>query len=162
MGMGRILALDFGTRRVGAALSDPRWRIATPLEVHERRSPDLDARHYRALVEDEGVERLVVGLPVHTSGREGESAALARAWGDWLARATGLPVVFLDERYTTSEAEHALRAQGLNKRDRQARRDMVAAQILLQAYLDAGAPLEIPAASALDDPPNTDRETPDP
>ena len=83
--MGRILALDFGLRRVGGAISDPGRVIASPLEVYERRNDDLDARHYRELVREHEVERIVVGLPVHTSGREGQLAVLARKWGSWLA-----------------------------------------------------------------------------
>jgi len=136
----RILGLDFGTRRVGAALSDPRRLIATPLEVYERRSPDRDARHYRELVEDEGIDRIVVGLPLHTGGGEGESATLARQWGAWIARETGLTVIFFDERYTTSDAEELLKSQGLRLKDRKAKRDMLAARLLLQNYLDAGCP----------------------
>lgn len=149
--MSRILGLDFGTRRVGAALSDPRRLIATPLEVYERRSPERDAQHYRALVDDEGVDRIVVGLPLHTGGGEGESAALAREWGEWIGRVTGLPVVYFDERYTTSDAEDVLKAQGLRLKDRKARRDMLAARLLLQNYLDAGCPETERPALPIDD-----------
>jgi len=138
--LSRILGLDFGTRRVGAALSDPRRPIATPLEVYERRSPDRDARHYRELIEAEGVGRIVVGLPLHTGGGEGESARLAREWGAWVGGVTGLLVIFFDERYTTSDAEDVLKSQGLRLKDRKARRDMLAARLLLQNYLDAGCP----------------------
>jgi putative Holliday junction resolvase len=138
--MGRILSIDFGLRRVGAALSDPRRQIATPLEVYERRTESLDARHYRELFEEEGVERVVIGLPLHTGGGESDLSRAARAWGAWLASATGRPVVFFDERYTTVSAEQLMRDAGLKALDRKARRDMVAAQLLLQAYLDAGCP----------------------
>ena len=71
---GRVLALDFGTKRVGAALSDSTWSIATPLETYVRQAPEADARHYRRLADEEGVERVVVGLPVHLSGRLGQTA----------------------------------------------------------------------------------------
>lgn len=151
--MGRILGLDFGTRRVGAALSDPRRLIATPLAVYERRDPARDAGHYQRLVADEGVDRIVIGLPVHTGGGESDLSRQARAWGAWLAGATGLPVTFFDERYTSVDADDLMRSQGLRLRDRKARRDMLAAQILLQNYLDAGCPeVEAPPAP-LDDPP---------
>ena len=106
--MGRILALDFGTKRVGAAVSDPRRLIATPLEVYERRDAQQDARHYQALVRENEVDRLVIGLPVHLGGREGASAKLARNWGGWLSKVTGLEVVYVDERYSTFEAEASL------------------------------------------------------
>ncbi len=149
--MGRVLGVDFGLKRVGAALSDPRRVIATPLEIYERRDPNRDARHYRDLVEAEDVRSLVVGLPLHTGGGEGDLAKLARAWGAWLARETNLPVTFFDERYTSVGADHLMRAHGLKLRDRKARRDMLAAQILLQNFLDAGCPeVEAPAAPLAD------------
>jgi putative Holliday junction resolvase len=136
----RILGLDFGMKRIGAALSDSGLSIAFPLEVHERCNPARDARHYRELVEQNGVERIVIGLPVHTSGREGEVAAAARAFGDWLQGVTGKPVFYCDERYTSVEAEERLLAAGLKRRKRKALRDKLAAQIVLQSYLDAGCP----------------------
>ena len=138
--MGRVLGIDFGVKRVGAAISDPRRSIATPLEVYERRDPVQDARHYRKLVEEDEVDRIVIGLPVHTSGREGESAAKARAWGAWLAEATGLTVVYYDERYTTVLADDLLIEVGFSRQKRKGMRDMLAARILLQNYLDAGCP----------------------
>jgi putative Holliday junction resolvase len=85
---------------------------------------------------------VVVGLPVHLDGREGVKAVEARAFGRWLAEVTDLPVVFWDERFTTVEAESALWSAGLTHKKRRARRDRVAAQIMLQAYLDAGCPAE--------------------
>ncbi len=151
--MPRILGLDFGTRRIGAAVSDPRGLIASPLEVYERRNPTLDAQHYRKLAEAEGVERLVVGLPLHTGGGEGELARLCRDFGAWLGQLLKLPVVYQDERYSSVEAEESLRAGGLKPRDRKLRRDMIAAQILLQTYLDAGCPLVESAALPLQDEP---------
>ena len=106
--MTRILGLDYGTRRVGAALSDPGRTIAFPVEVYDRTGLEPDAHHYRDLVQENDVERIVVGLPLHTSGREGELAAHARTFGDWLAAVTARPVIYFDERYTTVEAEHRL------------------------------------------------------
>jgi putative Holliday junction resolvase len=151
--MARILGLDFGTRRVGAALSDPRGMIATPLEVYERRDKSGDARHYRALVTEHEVDRIVVGLPLHTGGGEGHSAVLARDWGEWLAGVTDRPVVFFDERYTTVDAEELLRAAGVKAARRAGKRDMLAAQILLQNYLDAGAPIAEAPPTALEEGP---------
>jgi putative Holliday junction resolvase len=149
--MGRILGLDFGLRRVGGAISDPGRMIASPLEVYERRNDDLDARHYRNLTREHEVERIVVGLPVHTSGREGLLAGLARQWGNWLASITGLPVTYADERYTSVEAENLMIQSGLKRQKRKQLRDKLAAQILLQGYLDAGCPeLESPSTPLAD------------
>jgi putative pre-16S rRNA nuclease len=154
--MNRVLGLDFGTRRVGAAVSDPRRLIATPLEVRERRDPVQDARHYRELVREHEVDRIVIGLPVHTGGREGTSAARARAFGAWLAGVTGLPVLYYDERYTSVDAEDALIAAGVKRQKRKGLRDMLAARILLQDYLDAGCPETVAPATPLADPPIED------
>jgi putative Holliday junction resolvase len=92
---------------------------------------------------------MVVGLPVHNDGREGEKARAARGFGGLLSAWTGIPVLYHDERFTTVEAERILRDKGLSPAKRKAQRDRLAAQILLQGYLDAGCPAEI-APSSLD------------
>jgi putative holliday junction resolvase len=138
----RLLGVDSGTVRVGLAVSDPDRIVASPLVTYERQSAEKEAAYFRRLVEEEEVGGLVVGLPVHTDGREGQKAAEARAFGARLAAATGLPVVYWDERFTTVEAEGHLWAAGLTHKRRKERRDRVAAQLLLQAYLDAGCPPE--------------------
>jgi putative Holliday junction resolvase len=153
--MTRVLGIDFGLRRVGAALSDPTRTIATPLETYERTTRERDAHHYRDLVEAEGIERIVVGLPLHTGGGESELSRQARNFGRWLASVTRLPVHFADERYTTRQADELLREHGRRRKGkgRDPRRDMLAAQILLQAYLDAGCPeSDSPALPLADDP----------
>lgn len=150
--MTRVLGLDFGTKRVGAAVSDPRRQIATPLEVYPRRDPTQDARHYQALVAEHDIDLIVIGLPLHTSGRESESSRRARAWGDWLHSVTKLPVRYHDERYSTVDADEVMLAAGMKRMDRQARRDMLAARVLLQSFLDAGCPeAETPAAPLMDE-----------
>jgi putative Holliday junction resolvase len=150
--MGRILALDFGTRRIGAALSDPERRMGFPLEQYDRRTPGRDAAHYRELVREEDVERIVVGLPLHTRGAESDLSKLARAFGRELGEATGLPVVLFDERYTSVLADELLAQRKLSRARRAARRDAMAALVLLQAYLDAGCPeVEAPPAPIEDE-----------
>ena len=138
----KLLGVDYGTVRVGLAITDPERKFAFPLTTYQRRSRDQDADFFRELIEREEVGGLVVGLPVHTDGREGQKAAEARAFGQWLGETTGLPVVYFDERFTTAQAESALWEAGLTHRRRKERRDRVAAQILLQTYLDAGCPAD--------------------
>jgi putative holliday junction resolvase len=140
--MSRLLGVDYGSVRIGLAVSDREHRLASPLTTYTRRGPEQDARFFQKLVEDEEIARLIVGLPVHLSGVEGQKAAEARTFGAWLAKTTGLPITFYDERFTTVEAENHLLAAGLTSKRRKARRDRVAAQILLQTYLDAGCPEE--------------------
>lgn len=139
---GRLLGLDPGTVRVGLAISDPDRLVASPLETYTVRGPAADAAYFAKLVAAERVVGLVVGLPLHTGGEEGIKAKEARAFGAWLAGATGLPVVWWDERCTTAAAEDFLRAAKLNPKQRKERRDRVAAQLILQGYLDAGCPPE--------------------
>jgi len=140
----RLLGVDYGKVRVGLAISDADRRIASPLTTYERRGRKQDKRYFQELVEKEDVGKLLVGLPVHLDGREGEKAIESRAFGQWLTEATGLPIVFWDERFSTVQAESALWNAGLTHKRRKARRDRVAAQMVLQAYLDAGCPPEEP------------------
>jgi putative Holliday junction resolvase len=142
---GRLLGVDYGTVRVGLAVSDADRRIASPLATYQRRGREQDAKFFRKLVEDEGIGQIVVGLPVHLSGREGQKAAEARELGRWLGEITGRPVVFWDERFTTVEAESALWEAGLTHKRRRERRDRVAAQLLLQAFIEAGCPEKMQA-----------------
>jgi putative holliday junction resolvase len=139
---GRLLGVDFGAVRVGLAISDVDRIIASPIATRGRTGADADAEYFRNLIAEEGVVGLVVGLPVHLNGREGAKAKEAREFGAWLAQTTGLPIVFADERFTTVEAESALWNAGLTHRKRKERRDRVAAQIMLQAFLDAKCPPE--------------------
>jgi putative Holliday junction resolvase len=138
----RLLGVDFGSVRVGLAVSDADRRIASPLGTYPRRDPERDAQYFRQLVETEEIGQLVIGLPVHLDGREGQKAGEARTFGTWLEEVTCLPLVYWDERFTTVEAEAHLQAAGLTEKRRKSRRDRVAAQILLQSYLDAGCPAE--------------------
>ena len=136
----RLLGVDYGSVRIGLAVSDADRKIASPLATYERRGPEADTRYFQDLIEREEIGRIVVGLPVHLDGGEGRKAAEARAFGRWLGESTGLEIAFFDERFTTVEAEGALWSAGLTHRQRRERRDRVAAQIILQAYLDAGCP----------------------
>lgn len=138
--VGRILGVDFGLVRVGLAITDPDRIICSPLETYTREDPEADAAYYRTLVEEENVLRIVVGLPLHTNDQESIKSGEARQYGAWLAEVTGKPVSFWDERFTTVEAESALWNAGLTHRKRKARRDQLAAQIMLQAYVEAGCP----------------------
>jgi putative Holliday junction resolvase len=139
---GRLLGVDYGHVRIGLAVTDPDRIIASPLGTYTRKGDATDAAFFAKLVEAEKVAGLVVGLPLHTGGEEGQKAAEARRFGAWLAGVTGLPVVFWDERFTTSLAEDALWDAGLSHRKRRDRRDRVAAQLILQAFIEAGCPPE--------------------
>lgn len=137
----RLLGVDYGQVRIGLAVTDPDRKIASPLETYRRRGDESDAVHFKALIEHEEIKQVVLGLPVHVDGREGKKAVEVRAYGSWLQGVTGVPVIYWDERFTTVEAENHLWSAGLTHKARKARRDRVAAQIILQSYLDAGCPV---------------------
>ncbi|HEX5983447.1 MAG TPA: Holliday junction resolvase RuvX [Solirubrobacterales bacterium] len=121
----RVLALDHGTVRIGCALSDPSGTLATPLPVIE----PPEARAVSELVDEHGVERVVVGLPLHLSGEEGSQAALARTFAHELEAMLSVPVETYDERLTSRMAD-ASRRGGAS-----AARDSLAAAHLLESYL---------------------------
>lgn len=132
--MGRVLALDYGTRRIGVALSDPLGIVARPFAVVAagENAPGDIAR----IARENDVERIVVGLPVGLSGHEGPSAELARRLAAEVEEATGLPVDMIDERFTTRTAEEALVEGGVRRRERRTKVDKVAAAVILQQYLE--------------------------
>lgn len=133
---GPVLGLDYGGRRIGMAVSDAQRGFAFPLGCLERgarREPDLAA--LREICRERAVTRVVVGLPLHLDGRAGPEAEAARAFAGRLAAATGLPVDLLDERWTTREAERALRDAPRKRRGRGGEVDAVAATLILRSYL---------------------------
>lgn len=133
---GRIAGIDFGTVRIGIAVSDASRTIASPHVNYTRRSEPLDRQFFQTLAAEEQIARFVVGLPVHLDGRESAKSREARTFGAWLAEATGVEVVYFDERFTTQEAQALLSGMKLTKKRRQARLDKLAAQIMLTAYLE--------------------------
>ncbi len=128
----RVLAVDYGEKRVGLALSDPLGLISQPLKVVPR-SRALE--EISRLVEERKVERIVVGLPLNMDGTEGEMARRARAFGESL-RSIGVEVVFFDERLTSFEAEEVMRSAGLSWKKRKKKVDALAAALILKSYLE--------------------------
>jgi putative holliday junction resolvase len=135
--LGRLAGIDYGTVRIGVAVTDPGRTLASPFENYTRRGEEADARYFRELAAAERIVGFVVGLPVHLTGRESEKSREARAFGEWLASITALPVRYYDERFTSSQAEELLGDARFTKKQRKKRLDMLAAQILLTSYLEA-------------------------
>jgi putative Holliday junction resolvase len=135
--LSRIAGIDFGAVRIGIAISDPEGIIASPVENYTRRGPDQDAQRFRRLAAEERIALFVVGLPLHLDGRESGKSIEARQFGKWLGEVTGVPVEFFDERFTSHEAEQCLLDAELTKKRRKKRIDMLAAQIMLSAYLES-------------------------
>lgn len=137
--MPRILGIDYGERRIGLALSDPTATIAQPLPTLVRRRgkrPPVQA--VADIVRSHDVAEVVIGLPLTLEGTANEWTAEVRAFGDALAERAGIPVNFIDERFTSVRAEQAVRSSGLRRtqREEKSRIDAAAAILILQAFLD--------------------------
>jgi putative holliday junction resolvase len=137
----RTLAIDLGACRIGLALSDEGGRFATPYEVLTVGGPAQAVGPILKVVEREGVERLVVGLPLNMDGSAGPAARQAVEWGKSLSARAGMPVVFIDERLSSFDAEQQLieRKRAGEKLTRQRKKeqlDAIAAATFLQAFLD--------------------------
>jgi putative Holliday junction resolvase len=116
---GPVLGIDFGARRIGLAVSDPDRIFAFPAGHLARSGKERDLAALRQLADEREVVQIVVGLPIHMNGREGPEARVARAFAEDLRRETGRSVELLDERWTSREAERALREAGRPRRSAQ-------------------------------------------
>lgn len=138
----RILGLDYGSKTVGVAVSDATCLIAQPLETIERKQENKLRQTYariEALIEEHEAGKIVVGLPKMMNNTEGSRVEATREFAADLERRTGLPVIFVDERLTTVEANRILEATGVCVSGRKEHIDKMAAAIILQSYLDREA-----------------------
>lgn len=134
---GALLGLDFGTKRLGVAVCNSDQTIAVSVETWNVRTPEMNLKHLKSLIEDYRAVGFVVGLPMRLNGVEGDQAAIVRRFGTWVAEQTGLPVAYWDERHSSTEAEVLLWSQGVSPSRSKERLDRLAAQIILQGYLDS-------------------------
>lgn len=136
--MPRYLGIDYGHKRIGLAVADADGRFAVPLKQLDRRgSVAADAAQLHDILLDYDLDALVIGLPLNMDGTEGEQAKLTRGYGAALAAALNMPVEFWDERLSSAAADQLLdQREELTNKKRKARRDALAAQIMLQSYLD--------------------------
>lgn len=139
----RWLAIDHGTKNIGLAFSDELEILASPYEVWPNQGDPSLARIAR-LAKEEGAQALLVGLPRHKDGTESATAPLARAFGEGLRDATGLPLVFWDEHLTSMEAERLLAQRGVKPKDRKARLDAAAAAVMLEDLMETRRSRRIP------------------
>jgi putative Holliday junction resolvase len=147
---GRVLAIDYGRKRFGLAISDELGVTSRPLTTHTRTNRRDDLRRLRLLAREHGVRCIVVGLPLRLDGSESEMAAEATRFAARLAQHLGLPVEMADERLTSWEAgQHAsVKDRRPGKSGKNAGRDEVAAAIILRDYLAAHQPARKRASSA--------------
>ncbi len=140
----RFLGLDVGERRIGVAISDPNGQVAVPLRTLQARTQEAAVREIAALVAEEGVEAVVVGLPLRLDGGVGEQAESVQQFVRLLLPAVNVPVTLWDERLSTVQAEQLLRRESRSRpggrrapRKNEAEKDALAAAIILQGYLDS-------------------------
>jgi putative Holliday junction resolvase len=133
---GRILGLDYGSRRIGVAISDPLGLTAQPLPAIGREGDRKDIAAIGRIASGAGVVSVVVGLPLLLNGEEGLQAARARTFGEKLSAELSLPVVLWDERMTTVQSERHLIDSGVRRERRRTLRDSLSAMFLLQSFLD--------------------------
>lgn len=131
----RVLALDYGTKRIGVALSDELGWTAQPLETLNRRSLDRDIAHIASLVGTHEVGQVLLGFPIQLDGREGPAIQAMREFQIRLEEGVPVPVILWDERLTTKSAEDFLIAADVSRKKRKGVVDRIAASILLQSYL---------------------------
>ncbi len=138
----RIMGLDFGSKTVGVAVSDPLFLTAQGVEII-RREKENQLRKTLARIEEligeYEVGEIVLGLPMNMNGTEGVRVELTREFQEKLERRTGLPVHLYDERLTTVMADNAMMEAGIRRENRKEYVDRIAAQLILQGYLDRRA-----------------------
>lgn len=135
----RVMGLDFGSKTVGVAISDPLFVTAQGIEII-RRKEENKLRHtlqrIEELIGEYEVGQIVLGLPKNMNATEGERVEKTKEFADKLARRTGLPVAFMDERLTTVAADRTMMEVGVRRENRKEYVDMIAAVLILQEYLD--------------------------
>lgn len=134
---GRALGLDVGTKTVGLALSDELGWTAQGLRTLRRTRPREDIAHIAALCDEKGVRHIIAGLPLNMDGSEGPRAEATRTFAAALEKATGISVEFWDERLTTVAANRTLLEADVSRAKRREVVDQLAAQLILQGWMDA-------------------------
>lgn len=136
----RIMGLDFGSKTVGVAVSDPLGITAQGVEIIRRKSANKlrqTLARIEELIKEYDVDELVLGLPKNMNGTEGERCERTREFKEMLKKRTGLPVAFWDERLTTVAADRAMVEKGMGRYERKEYVDEIAAIFILQGYMDA-------------------------
>ncbi len=134
---GRLAGIDYGSVRIGISICDPSQRWVSPLTIYTRRNKELDFAYFQELANREGIVGWILGLPLHCSGEESKKSEEARAFGESLQESTGVQVEFYDERFSSRMAHQRLEQGSFSAAARKKRLDSVAAQIILEGYLES-------------------------
>lgn len=135
--MPRFMGIDYGTKRIGLAVGDTDAGVASPVETIEAHGGVADqVRAVGSAAQEYQVDAFVIGLPLNMDGTEGYQAKATREFGEALARSIGRPVHYWDERLSSRSARELLQPAGLTHKKRRAVEDSIAAQVILQGFLD--------------------------
>lgn len=136
--MGRIVAIDFGEKRIGLATSDLSKQIAFPFTtILAEKTFELTAQSIlKALKEKLPIETFVIGLPLHLDGNPSPMSEKAKAFGEVLGKISSIPIVYYDERLSSKQVENRLKEQQFNRKKRAEASDVLAAQLILESYLN--------------------------
>jgi putative Holliday junction resolvase len=132
----RVLALDIGEKRIGIAVGDTGTKIAIPISILRTEDVLHTTKPFKTILEDNEPELLLVGLPLSLDGEENQQTARVKALATTIAQTLDLPLVYQDERLSSVEAKRYLREAGCTEREMRGKIDMIAASLILQAYLD--------------------------
>lgn len=133
----KVLGIDYGSKRIGVAISDELGITARPLAVIERKSLDRDLDVLENMVRDNNVERIVLGLPLRLDGTRGIQCEKVEKFAAALKERLPIPIVFRDEALSTREADDLMISAGINSRKRRKMVDKIAAKVILQDYLNS-------------------------
>jgi putative holliday junction resolvase len=138
---GRLLGIDYGDKRMGFAISTPEQTISSAIENYSRRTSALDLKQIKHWCEEYVVKGIVIGLPIHMNGLESPKSTQCRRFAAWLFEHLGLPIALHDERCTTAVVIDHLIELDLSRKQRKKKLDMLAAQVLLESYLNSRMPV---------------------
>lgn len=133
---GRILGLDVGTQRIGVAVSDEQQMLARELNTIQVTNMRSSVAHIMQLIAEMQIVTVVIGLPLTLSGDEGEQARITRLFGTRLSQDTQIPLVYIDERFTSKLSDSTLHELSISRAKKKGRRDGLSALFILQLYLD--------------------------
>ncbi len=132
----RKMGVDYGDKRIGIALTDALCIISSPYEVYQNHGEEDALKHLDKIIKENDVDEVAMGLPLNMDGSEGERALIHKEFGKKLENYSGVKVYFIDERLTSAEAEELLISSGVRREKRKELIDKIAAQIILQTFIN--------------------------
>ena len=132
--MGKILAIDMGTKRIGIAISDPLRMISSPFSIIQFTGADELVKQIKEIAKKNDVNKIIIGLPIREDGNEGPGCIVSKKMGERL-RNEGFDTILWDERYSSKIAEYYLRECGIKHKDTKDKLDSLSASVLLESYL---------------------------